>query len=88
MILSFLTAVPDEVTYFVRAFPPLVASILFLVNKRPIWGAVCVIFYYINRNDYPNPTLLGELLVLAVTLYFAYVTFLSFLDRKATKNRD
>ena len=88
MIFSFLTAVPDEVTYFVRAFPPLVASILFLVNKRPIWGAVCVVYYYINRNDYPNPTLLGELLVLAVTLYFAYVTFLSFLDRKATKGRD
>ena len=88
LFFSLLTGAPEAVMLLVIALPPTVASILFLLNKRPIWGVICTVFFFSNRSDFAKGTLLSTVIIIAITIYFVYVTYLSFLDRKATKKRD
>ncbi len=88
LFFSLLTGAPEPIMLLVTALPPTVASILFLLHKRPIWGVICTVFFFANRSDFSKGTLLSTVIIIAITLYFAYVTYLSFLDRKVTKNRD
>lgn len=88
LFFSLLTGAPEAVMLLVIALPPTVASILFLLNKRPIWGVICTVFFFANRSDFSKGTLLSTVIIIAITIYFAYVTYLSFLDRKATRNQD
>lgn len=87
LFFSLLTGAPETVMLLVVALPPTVASILFLLHKHPIWGVICTVFFFANRCDFSKGTLLSTVIIIAITLYFAYVTLLSFQDRKATKNR-
>ncbi len=78
---SLLTAGPNALTVLFIGGIPFIFSILFLVTKHPAFGAICTLFYFFNRVDtFPEGTLLGIVLILGVTGYFAYATYLSYKD--------
>lgn len=85
LFFSLMTGAPEPVMLLVVALPPTMASVLFLMNRRPIWGVICTVFFFANRSDFSKGTLLSAAIIIAITLYFAYVTYMSFLDREATK---
>lgn len=83
---SLFTAAPSVGTLLFISGVPFVCSILFLVKKYPAFGAICTLFFFLNRiATFTKGTLLSTVLILAITGYFAYVTYLSNRDWKIRK---
>lgn len=83
---SLATAAPNVATLIFISGVPFVFSILFLTKKYPAFGAVCTVYFFINRAaTFTKGTLLSTVFILAITGYFAYVTYLSNKDWKLRK---
>ena len=86
LFFALFTAAPSVASLFFISGVPTVCSILFLVKKYPAFGAICTLFFFLNRiATFTKGTLLSTVFILALTGYFAYVTYLSNRDWKLRK---
>lgn len=86
ILFSLLTAAPNALAVLFVGGVPLVFSILFLIMKHPVFGAVCTLCFFINRIEtFTEGTLLSTVVILVLTGYFAYTTYMSNKDWKQRK---
>ena len=83
---SLMTAAPNVLALLLVGGVPFIFSILFLIIKHPLFGAVCTLCFFLNRIEtFTKGTLLSTVMILALTGYFAYATYLSDKDWKLRK---
>ena len=84
---SLMTGAPNLLALLFIGFVPLVCSILFLIIKHPALGIICTAFFFLNRIAVftGKGTLPAIIIIVALTGYFAYTTYLSGKDWKVRR---